>query len=488
MKATTASFTMGGRPVSSLRWLRFVSPAYRYALKAEAEGRYVEAARAYAVVGQSLKVAEMHILEAECQGAPASALRELHVASHFIDEAADSADGQALLARLGQIYLRILKKSVLTPAEHEICAYAAQILLRAGDPRSAAEAYELAGDLSSAAQAYEQAGEIEKVEALHEQLAHSRRVQSEEQELWQRFELHRDLGQRREALACLDRLCHIARDASAAHAQRADLRSRLLSPFLVHLRLQQRGQIAEIVFVGRLPLVLGRGARPSDALDRDIADSHGADTSTLDPAQGCSVPFADPGLSRRHAQIEWQNESNPLLAPPGSQARRPAAARFALRDLGSKNGTRLNDLAILSGASLPLRDSGEVALGQHVRLRFSTHEDAGLLRLAVTRGLSRGLSICVGEPPFALDLSHLGDPMEPGAASGNGKKEAAFAVHSTSLEPATFPNLHFTEDDGQPWLQASTRIQLQDKPVALRVQMLRGDVLHCDDDLRVEVL
>lgn len=479
---------MGGRPVSSLRWLRFISPAYRYALKAEAEGRYVEAARAYAVVGQSLKVAEMHILEAECQGAPASALRELHVASHFIDEAAESAEGQALLARLGQIYLRILKKSVLTPAEHETCAYAAQILLRAGDPRSAAEAYELAGDLSHAAQAYEQAGEIEKVEALHDQLARSRRIQSEEQELWQRFELHRDLGQRREALACLDRLCHIARDISAAHAQRAALRSRLLSPFVVHLRLQQKGQAAEIVFVGRLPLVLGRGARPPDALDREAATPHDADTSALDLSRGCSVPFADPGLSRHHAQIEWLHEANPSLAVPHLQVFRPSTARFALRDLGSKNGTRLNDLAIMSGAAVPLRGSGEVALGQQVRLHFSTQEDAGLLRLTVTQGLSRGLPIWVGAPPFALRLSHTDHTAAADTTSDSHTEEAAHAAHHTAREPATLPTLHFAEDDGQPWLQASTRIQLHDKPVALRVQLLRGDVLHCDDDLRVEVL
>ena len=62
------------------KFWQFLQPAYRHAVKAEAEGRYMDAARAYVLCGERDKVAEMHLLEAERRGAPASAVRELHVA------------------------------------------------------------------------------------------------------------------------------------------------------------------------------------------------------------------------------------------------------------------------------------------------------------------------------------------------------------------------------------------------------------------------
>ena len=476
----------GDRPVSSLRWLRFISPAYRDALKAEAEGRYIEAARAYAVVGESLKVAEMHILEAECQGAPASALRELHVASHFVDEAADSQEGRALLLRLGQIYLRILKKSVLTPAEHDVCAYAAQLLLRAGDARAAAEAYELAGDLSQAAQAYEQAGEIEKVEQLHDALAQNRRERSDEQSLWQRFELSLELGNRADALSCIDQLCRTARDPSLAHQRRAALRERLLAPFHVRLRLRQSGRESESIFIGRLPLVLGRDG--------------GAGGTALQTA--ASLPFADPGLSRSHAQIESTREAT-ATTPASELGASGRGLGFVLRDLGSKNGTSLAGLTLASATAVPLRGQGEIGLGQKVRLHYEVKVDAACLLLRVTRGLSRGLQVVVSERPFALQLASLdgdasdptaaaskqGSPPEPVASQDAKPDDSRAALVPTALVPtAPVPLLMFATDDGQPWLQASESWLLNGKRVAPHIQVLRGDVLRTPDGLQIEVL
>ena len=86
---------------SSSRLLRWFRLLHRYALKSEAEGRYVEAARAYALCGQHLKVAEMHLLEAECRGAP-PALRELHVAAHFAAASDDDSESRALFLRLAR--------------------------------------------------------------------------------------------------------------------------------------------------------------------------------------------------------------------------------------------------------------------------------------------------------------------------------------------------------------------------------------------------
>jgi len=150
--------------MSRLTLLRLFSPTYRDALKAEAEGRYIEAARAFAVCGQRRKVAEMHLLEAETRGSPASALRELQVAAHFLHQ--DSEADRALLRRLGQAYFKSLQKSVLSPADRGLYAEAAQLLLRGGDAATAALAYELWGDAEGAAAMYEQAGEVDKVEEL----------------------------------------------------------------------------------------------------------------------------------------------------------------------------------------------------------------------------------------------------------------------------------------------------------------------------------
>lgn len=425
---------------SSSRLLRWFSPAYRYALKSEAEGRYVEAARAYALCGQHLKVAEMHILEAECRGAPASALRELHVAAHFAETATDEGEAsaeadserRALFLRLGQSYLRILKKGAITPAERDLCAEAAQLLLRGGDALAAAQAYELAGDLTGAARVYEGAGEIEKLEQLHEILATQRQSQDEEHGLWRAVELHLDLGERAEALAALERLGRSGTDRARAHEQRAALLARRLPPFLVTLRLSTPGESYDLMVVGRLPLLLGRG---------DGAGGESDGTATR------SLSLSDPGLSRRHAQIETLDG--------------PAGPRFALRDLGSKNGSTLGGLPIAGVVALP--PESEIGLGQHVRLQLRERHEPHRLEFEVSRGLARGLRGVICSEPLALERPA---PSDPRATSG---LELRFA------------------SDGQPMLSGSGELRLNGKRVAPQVQLLRGDRLSGPDELQLEV-
>ncbi len=435
---------------SSTRFLRWFSPAYRYALKSEAEGRYVEAARAYALCGQHLKVAEMHILEAECRGAPESALRELHVAAHFAEASSDDAESRALLLRLGQSYLRILKKSVITPAERDLCADAAQLLLRGGDPLAAATAYELGGDLSQAARVYEQAGEIEKLEQLHEIMTAQRTTQEEEHALWQAVELHLDLGERAAALAALERLGRLGsrrgEDRGArAHEQRAALLARQPAPFLVTLRLSSPRESLDLVCVGRLPLLLGRGA--------------GTTGDEAEP-QARSLRFADPGLSRQHCQIEW------LTGPEG------ASPRFALRDLGSKNGTRLGGLPIEARVALP--PAGELGLGEQVRLRFVQKSAPTRLELTVESGLLRGRQVVLCEEELALPLTS--EEGEPGADEPS--RPAAATVAS--------PLVLAFDAEGQPHLRATPELRLNGKRVGQRVQLLRGDRLSVGE-LQLEV-
>lgn len=359
--------------------LRWFSPAYRYALQAEAEGRYIEAARAYALCGQRLKVAEMHILEAERRGAPASALRELHVAAHFVGK--ESAASRALRLRLGQLYLRVLKKNPLAPTERELCAEAAELLLGAGDAASAGAAYELGGDIERAAAAYEQAGDIERVEALLGAAEARRQASAEAQDAFAAYRAHLELGQRAEALAALRRHTAAAAGTAAVEAQRLlfDLHQHFLPAGQVRLR----SGSSETLYIGRFPLLLGRAS----------TDAGGASQQLL------SLP--DLGLSRDHAAIGCGDAAG--------------ATTFCLRDLGSKNGTALSGLALAPGRELPLRGAGEIGLGPNVALRFAVAPSQ--LELFVERGLSRGLRIIASPRPLPLDgvfeLSFSNDDGQP---------------------------------------------------------------------------
>lgn len=340
--------------------LRWFSPAYRHALQAEAEGRYIDAARAYALCDQRQKVAEMHLLEAERRGAPASVLRELHVAAHFLADRSPAS--QALRLRIGRLYLRVLKKSVLTPAERELCTEAAELLLSADDPASAGAAYELGGDIEAAAAAYQQAGDIERVELLLSVAEAKRRSGEAERHDFATYRTQLELGQRAEALAALRRYALVAADPAEAQRLLSELRDRFLPPGQVRLRSDTDGG-AEVLYVGRFPLVFGRGG-PGQAQPQ--------------PATLLTLP--DLGLSREHAQIEL------------------AAPNFLLRDLGSKNGTALNGLPIAE--ALPLRGEGELGLGQQVLLRFKAAPS--LLTLTVERGGARGLRTLASPEPLQL--------------------------------------------------------------------------------------
>ncbi len=335
--------------------LRWFSPAYRSALQAEAEGRYIEAARAYALCDQRLKVAEMHLLEAELRGAPASSLRELHIAAHFVDKR--NAASQALRLRLGRLYLRVLKKSALTSVDQELCGEAAALLLAAGDAESAGAAYELGGDLEHAAAAYQQAGDIDRVEELLGTLESRRQASSQWRQTLKTYQMQMDLGQRDSALRALQKYAATTTDAGEAQRLLFDLQARLLPPFQV--------QLGETIYVGRFPWRLGRPSGSDDAP---------------------TLPLLDTDLSRDHARIECVQTA--------------AEVQFQLRDMNSKYGTTLAGLPIGGTTALPLRGEGEIGLGPTVRLQFSVLPQQ--IVLGVARGLSRGLRALGSFGPIAL--------------------------------------------------------------------------------------
>jgi pSer/pThr/pTyr-binding forkhead associated (FHA) protein len=67
---------------------------------------------------------------------------------------------------------------------------------------------------------------------------------------------------------------------------------------------------------------------------------------------GAHVCVNNPKVSTRHARIIWTGET------------------FSLEDLGSTNGTFLNELPIKAEEPQILENSDEIRLGKEVRLKF----------------------------------------------------------------------------------------------------------------------
>lgn len=401
---------------------RLLSPTYRDAVRAEAEGRYRDAARAYALCGQREKVAEMHLLEAERRlggthlglglgsSGPGSGIDELRLAAHYLDglDGAEAAPGggrdgtpaprpassvgrdpalelksdglvaQRLLRRIGLALLRALRRSGLIGVDRDAVHEVAQVLRRAGDLTAAATAYELIGDVEHAAALYEQLGDIDKVESLLGAQEQRRGRAQAEREHFERYRTALQLGQRDQALAALVSCVDVTPTADRAEPLRLleELRARLITDGRVRLR---GGDGAEVLYLGMLPVVIGRG-------------------------DGCALVLRDPGVSRAHAQIESQPAApgEPTTTPPGERG-------LLLRDLGAKNGTSLLGVTLAPSGAVPLRSEGELGIGQHVVLGFQVSpagpDDSAAeeLRLRVLRGLDHGLCVRISTSSFRVD-------------------------------------------------------------------------------------
>lgn len=413
---------------------RLLSPSYREAVRAESEGRYRDAARAYALCDQPRKVAEMHLLEAERRlsgggigvsgstNGPGGGIEELRLAAHYLD-ALDGSDGEAdgpspskvsggggaadaegtaqkrLLRRIGQALLRALRRSGLIGVDRDAVHEVAQVLLRAGDLAGAAAAYELIGDIEQAAAVYEKLGDIDKVESLLGAQEQRRGRAQAERDHFERYRTALSLGQRDLAVAALTSCVEVTPAADRAEPLRLleELRAQLLTEGRVRLR---GADGAEELFLGGLPVVMGRG-------------------------DGCALVLRDPGVSRAHAQIE-------RTAPPGKGEAEGGADGFVLRDLGAKNGTSLRGLPLSSNGALPLRGEGELGIGQHVLLGYKIIPAAGgepggeELRLRVLRGLDHGLCVRIAAAAFRVEEGlelrfERGRPLlRIGAVSGEG--------------------------------------------------------------------
>jgi pSer/pThr/pTyr-binding forkhead associated (FHA) protein len=119
-----------------------------------------------------------------------------------------------------------------------------------------------------------------------------------------------------------------------------------------------------------------------DGGERRYALSGGA--TTLGRWEDSDIPLNDREISRRHAQIRHE------------------AGRFVLADLGSKNGTRVNGVAV--ERATPLTDGDEILLGTRLRLLF-VDQDATL----PTEGRNRGLRL----EAVTRNVTFRGQPLDP---------------------------------------------------------------------------
>ncbi len=394
-------------------FLRRFSSSYRTAVAHEAAGEYIEAAKAYALCDEPHKVAEMHILEAGRRAVAGSAVGELLVAVNLLSD--DPTAPQPLLRRLGEALLRVVRSRDLVDSDRELLVHAGRILTRAAEISLAAEAYERAGDIEQAVTLLSQLGEVERVEKLLAEQAHSREKAQQEKELFAHYEAALRLGKRDDAQQALRKLVAIARDPREPQRLLDELSRRRLASGSVELLLRRSIEGSSLseerVLLASPPLLLGRG-------------------------EECLLVLADPGVSRQHARIQFATTQG-----------------FVLTDLGSKNGTFLDGIRVMEGASLPLRQEGELGIGQHVRIQFLLDDADSELSLRVKTGTRRGLRLRCAPLPMEL---------------GGG--------------------LRLGFDLGRPILTCSDgELRLDGQRIPSGVQLIRGDVLQAGS-LRIEVL
>ncbi len=353
------------------------SADFRRAVAAEAAGDYAEAARAYALAGERVKVAEMHLLRAERAPSPAAKLHELRAAVRWTD--LDTVDGRNARRRIARALFNWARSSaVVGDPEKQVVREAAQLFVDIGEFASAGECLEFVGDEFAAAEAYQKGGDVERLESVLAREEVRRRRDTRIRDSFEEYKLALAAGERDRALEAI-RLCAEAplpavtqspTDRSEATRERAsyqhlreELESKLVADGSVVIRAGAVGHTRERRYVGSFPLVLGRDA-------------------------ACQLALRDAGISRHHCAIVTNDDGS-----------------FALADRDSKNGTTLGGVRI--SGTLPLVGEGDIGLGELCVVRFVQAGDT--LTLEVTRGLDRGARIVAGRG--ALDVEGVGELM-----------------------------------------------------------------------------
>lgn len=362
---------------------RLISRSYRRARRAEAGGRYRDAAALYAEAGCAEEAANALLFAAARATDPDERLAAYHDALRWLP--ADHPRRLDVDARIGQAVLESAQRDgVSSVEERQRLRDAAARLERAGRDLEAATAYELLGQVEDAARCLQSAGEVERLEALLDESTRAEQLERAVRARVAEYEMAMSVGARLEAKAALEAGLAVApRDAALADLLRR-LEARRPRDRRVTLRLAER----ELLVVGQAEVVLGR--------EGDVA------------LRGASV-------SRAHAAVE--------VVPGG----------LIVRDLGSRNGTLAHGVPI--AGELRLTAEAEIGLGEDVLLRLEPR--ARGVAIAVVRGLDRGLACVAGAEPVGVPglRAHLRFPSgwptlhaEPGARVRLGAQEVAAPV------------------------------------------------------------
>jgi len=356
---------------------RMFSADFRRAVAAEAAGDYAEAARAYALAGERVKVAEMHLLRAERAPSPAAKLHELRAAIRWAEP--EETEGKNARRRIARALFNWARSSaVVGDPEKQVVRDAAQLFVEIGEFAAAGECLEFVGDEFAAAEAYQKGGDVERLESVLAREEVRRKRDTRVRDAFEEYKLALAAGERDRALeairqcaeAPLPAVAQSPTDRSEATRERAsyqrlreELEAKLVADGSVVIRAGAVGHTRERRYVGSFPLVLGRDA-------------------------ACQLALRDAGISRQHAAILGNDDGT-----------------FALADRDSKNGTMLGGVR-MSG-TLPLVGEGEIGLGELCVLHFAVAGET--LTIEVTRGLDRGLRVVAGRG--ALDVEDVGELM-----------------------------------------------------------------------------
>jgi hypothetical protein len=353
---------------------RMFSADFRRAVAAEAAGDYAEAARAYALAGERVKVAEMHLLRAERAPSPGAKLHELRAAIRWAET--DEIEGHKARRRIARAMFQWAKgEAIVGDPEKIVVRDAAQLFVDIGDFAAAGECYEFIGDEFAAAEAYQKGGDVERLENVLAREEHRRKRDTRIHDAFEEYKLALAGGERDRALEAIrhcaeaplpqgaKELPELMRERASYQRLREELEGKLIADGSVVLRSGAVGHTRERRWVGSFPLVMGRD-------------------------QSCQLALRDVGISRHHAEI--------VAADDGS---------FVLRDRDSKNGTTLGGVRI--AGELPLAGEGDFGLGELCVVHFVASGET--LTLEVTRGLDRGARVVAGRG--ALDVEAVAELM-----------------------------------------------------------------------------
>lgn len=333
------------------------SADYRAAVAAEAAGDVELAAERYALAGELDGAVRMHLARAARAPTRPGELAALRDAVRWAGE--DAELRRRASAALGKALWEAARaEGIATERDRAKVREAAELLVIGGVHALAGEALETIKDYVAAANAYSAGGLVEKMEAALARDDDAHHAAREETDAFAGYQTAMRVGRRDEARGELVR----AVAAASAAAEYRRLLDELDTAMLTAGRIELKRRGKPLVVVCAAPrIVLGR-----------------------DPL--CDLTLRAGGVSRQHAELEHAGET------------------FALRDLDSRNGSKLAGLPI--AGRVALGEAGQLGLGDECLIDYAI--TGGVLTLHVRGGLDRGVALIAGGEGQRLALDPLG--------------------------------------------------------------------------------